>query len=529
MKTIINSNRFPLERSHIVQFFETDTALSEAVARFVATGLGDNGGVLVIATSEHIEAIEEILLDRETDVQGAKATGQLLFLDAVKTLAAFSKGGRPDRDLFNQVIGGLIQSLSSQFPKIYAYGEMVGLLWKDGHTTGTIALEQLWSNLCRTHSLILFCGYDLHGFEAGEDASAFAEVCNAHTHVLPSESFPDLENQDEQLRAIALLQQQALSLSAELKRRKRAEAELEDFFENSIVPLHWVGPDGTILRANRAELDLLGYSQDEYIGRHIGEFHADSNTIKSILARLAQGQPIQSYPARLKCKDGSIKHVLIDSNVYFENGKFVHTRCFARDVTKQVEAEASLRESELLNRLIIDNTRDCIKVLDLDGRIIFMNRGGLEITEICDLTAVQDSCWLDFWQADVRAQAVGAFNAARAGEVREFTAFAPTTKTKISKWWSITLSPILDPQGKVVRVLCVSHDITDQVKSQETVRELEARKQEEKFRLLVEGIKDYAIFMLDPEGKVVTWGGRLANQERRFPLLGQRCHYRNAG
>ena len=48
---------------------------------------------------------------------------------------------------------------------------------------------------------------------------------------------------------------------------RRSERELSDFFENATIGLHWVGPDGTILRANRTELDMLGYSREEYVGR----------------------------------------------------------------------------------------------------------------------------------------------------------------------------------------------------------------------------------------------------------------------
>ncbi len=51
---------------------------------------------------------------------------------------------------------------------------------------------------------------------------------------------------------------------AELRRR---EQELTDFFENAAVPMHWVGPDGTILRVNQAELDLLGYDREEFVGQ----------------------------------------------------------------------------------------------------------------------------------------------------------------------------------------------------------------------------------------------------------------------
>ena len=125
-----------------------------------------------------------------------------------------------------------------------------------------------------------------------------------------------------------------------------SERELADFFENATVGLHWVGPDGTILRANRAELDLLGYDREEYVGRHIAEFHADEDVIGDILRRLQAGEKLHDYPARLRCKDGSVKDVLIDSSVLWEGGEFVHTRCFTRDVTERKRAEAALRDSE---------------------------------------------------------------------------------------------------------------------------------------------------------------------------------------
>jgi PAS domain S-box-containing protein len=130
---------------------------------------------------------------------------------------------------------------------------------------------------------------------------------------------------------------------------ERSEQLLADFFENAAVGLHWVGPDGTVLRVNQTELDLLGYTRDEYVGRHISEFHADGPVIDDILNKLSCGECLDSYAARLRCKDGSIKHVLISSNVLWEDGKFIHTRCFTRDVTAQKMAELALRE-EVANR-----------------------------------------------------------------------------------------------------------------------------------------------------------------------------------
>ena len=81
-----------------------------------------------------------------------------------------------------------------------------------------------------------------------------------------------------------------------------------------------------ILRVNQAELDMLGYTRDEYEGHQIEEFHPDRNVIEDILNRLHAGEEVQNREARLLCKDGSIKHVHINSSVYWEGGKFIHTR-----------------------------------------------------------------------------------------------------------------------------------------------------------------------------------------------------------
>ena len=92
---------------------------------------------------------------------------------------------------------------------------------------------------------------------------------------------------------------------------RRKSSDLEDFFENSAVGLHIVSGEGIILRANKAELSLLGYTADEYIGRHITEFHVDEPVIGDILHKLGSGDCLNSYPARLRARDGTIRHVAI--------------------------------------------------------------------------------------------------------------------------------------------------------------------------------------------------------------------------
>ncbi|PRD48429.1 PAS domain-containing sensor histidine kinase [Sphingobacterium haloxyli] len=126
-------------------------------------------------------------------------------------------------------------------------------------------------------------------------------------------------------------------------------AELTDFIENAAIPLHWVNAEGIIIWANQAEFDALGYTPQEYIGASIRDFHADTQAIEDILARLTNNETLYNYPASLRCKDGTIKHVLISSNVLMEEGKFIHTRCFTKDVTEIVQQEK--KRSDLLSLL----------------------------------------------------------------------------------------------------------------------------------------------------------------------------------
>lgn len=98
--------------------------------------------------------------------------------------------------------------------------------------------------------------------------------------------------------------------------------------------------------ANRCELESLGYSREEYIGHHIAEFHVDEPVINDILCRLTANEKLQGYEARMRAKDGSVRHVLINSNVYLKDDQFIHTRCFTRDITERKLAEEKLREAQ---------------------------------------------------------------------------------------------------------------------------------------------------------------------------------------
>jgi PAS domain S-box-containing protein len=158
------------------------------------------------------------------------------------------------------------------------------------------------------------------------------------------------------------------------------QLDLDDFFENGTVGLHLVGPDGTILKANRADYEPLGYSANEYVGRSITEFHADDEVIEDILNRLSAGERLDKYPARLRAKDGSIRHVLISSSVCFRDGEFQNTRCFTIDVTDKIRVEQALREAQERLAATYENVLAGVAEADADGCFLRVNEAFEAIT-----------------------------------------------------------------------------------------------------------------------------------------------------
>ena len=251
-----------------------------------------------------------------------------------------------------------------------------------------------------------------------------------------------------------------------------SEQELTDFFDNAALPLHWVGPDGTILRANQAELDLLGYQREEYVGRNIAEFHADRELIDDILCRLTAGQVLHDCPARLICKDGSIKDVLIDSSVYFKDGNFVHTRCFTRDVTLPGSSEYATQRLAA----IINSSVDAIVGKTVDGIVTSWNTAAERMFGYTEAEMVGSSIFT-LIPEDLHDTERALLERIRAGEAAELTEVQRIRKDGQRLYVSVTVSPVRDRHGRVVGVASIKRDVTEQRRAQEALAQSQERLQ----------------------------------------------------
>ncbi len=344
-------------REHFVQFYETDEFLVESVSGFIGAAIQGEEGGIIVATEAHREAILQRFKEGGVDVCRAEARGRFVCLDAAGTLAKFMVNGTPNAQRFMDVVGGVVARVGGCASGVRAFGEMVAILWGEGNGAAAIRLEELWNELATQHTFSLFCAYPISAFNESSQTESLQHICQTHTHVIPAESYTGQTDGNERLRQIAMLQHKAASLEAEVVRRRETEerlaqreAELRDFLENASEGIHQVAEDGRILWANKAELELLGYRVDEYVGHNITEFHADADVIADILARLKRREVLYDYEARLKCKDGSIRDVSLNSSVYWEGDQFRYTRCFTRDVTERKRA------AEILEKTVVERT-----------------------------------------------------------------------------------------------------------------------------------------------------------------------------
>jgi PAS domain S-box-containing protein len=254
---------------------------------------------------------------------------------------------------------------------------------------------------------------------------------------------------------------------------RSSQQELADFFDNASVALHCAAPDGTILRANRAELEMLGYSASEYLGHNISEFHVDGHAIGDILARLASGETLHEYPARLRCRDGSVKEVLLDSSARRQDGRFLYTRCFTTDVSQR----KLTAEMTGLLAAVVASTEDAVISKTLGGRILSWNEGARTLFGFSADEAIGMSVDV-LIPADEREKETQAVGRVARGE-----RVAPFETVRIARDGrrldvSLTLSPIRDHTGAIIGASSIARDIRQRRELEESRREADRRKDE---------------------------------------------------
>jgi PAS domain S-box-containing protein len=241
--------------------------------------------------------------------------------------------------------------------------------------------------------------------------------------------------------------------------RIQAEREIDGFFDVSLDLLGVVNLDRYFARINPACEQILGFTSAEIMAQPFIDFlHPDDiAATMAVFESLSAGNALVNFENRYRCKDGSYRWILWSAMLEPER-QLIYAN--GRDITERKRDEELLRQSEELTRRILESSRDCIKVVDLAGRLIYMNDPGQSLMEIDDFSTVANSQWLEFWQDSERELAQAALSTALAGGVDRFDGYCATAKGT-PKWWEVIVTPILAADGEVSQILSVSRDITE--------------------------------------------------------------------
>lgn len=130
--------------------------------------------------------------------------------------------------------------------------------------------------------------------------------------------------------------------------------------------------------------------------------------------------------------------------------------------------------SDFFAQSIMDASPDCIKVIECDGSLSYMNPKGQCAMEIDDFQALAGCEWSGLWPSESKPIVEQAVKRAVQGKTSEFEAFCPTAKGA-PKWWHVIVSPILSTEGEPVRVLSISRNITDIIERDNRMKSINTR------------------------------------------------------
>jgi PAS domain S-box-containing protein len=459
------------DSQHLVRFYHDDQLLAEEISQHLLDALAHQGAAIMIATPERVEAVVAMLRDQAQPAM----LERLVTLDAASMLARLMVDGWPDAQRFDSVIGELVRRTGIDAASLHAYGEMVALLCADGHYDAAVRLEQLWNDLACEAKFFLFCAYPWRLFPTAELANNFARICQEHDHACsehqPSKGVVSAQEQ------FALLdrERKAFALEAEVARREQAErqaaaseADFSDFLDNAAEGIHRVGPDGIILWANQAELSLLGYQREEYVGHHIADFHVDQPVIEQILDTLLSGATVYDQPARLRCRDGSIRHVTIHSNGRFDHGKLSYTRCFTRDATERHERDLALKQR---NQMILQSPVATALLSGPDLCFELVNKRYRELTGDVDPQGKTfGEAFPRHRDGDLHCLLRQVYSSGTPFSAEELC-LHELTPVPGERYFRLSLEPLCDMQGMTESVIVVAVDVTEHVTSRKKLEQ----------------------------------------------------------
>jgi PAS domain S-box-containing protein len=165
----------------------------------------------------------------------------------------------------------------------------------------------------------------------------------------------------------------------------------------------------------------------------------------------------------------------------------------ATDATRGTAAAAPAEMRNGVESALLEASPDCVKLVEPDGTVRFINRAGYALLEIDAGTELKGVRWVDLWPKEMSDTVAKAIEAARNDGPARFDGVCPTTKGTV-KWWDVVVTAIRGEDGEIDCFLCVSRDVTAWKMAEESLTLSEQR-----FRALADNMAQFA-WMAYPSG-----------------------------
>ena len=245
---------------------------------------------------------------------------------------------------------------------------------------------------------------------------------------------------------------------------QKRETRFQELFDQAPIGYHELDTEGRFTRVNRTELEMLGYTAAEMLGKPVWEFSVEKEKSRDTVAAKLAGEipPGRVFERTLRRKDGNTLAVLVGVRLlHDESGHIRGIRSTIQDITKRKLAEESLAKERSLLRTLIDNMPDNIYVKDKESRFIVANIAVARLMGATTPGELLGKTDFDFYPKGLAAKYyVDDQNLIKTGQPlvgREEPAVDPEGNPK---WYSTTKVPLRDSRGKITGIIGISRDIT---------------------------------------------------------------------
>jgi PAS domain S-box-containing protein len=285
--------------------------------------------------------------------------------------------------------------------------------------------------------------------------------------------------------------------------------------------------DGRVISWNQGAEKIKGYTKEEILGSHFSRFYPPEALARNLPAHelevAAKAGTFEDAGWRVR-KDGSLfwANVII-TRMTDPAGELVGFSKVTRDLTERRAQDVQLRQSEERFRLLVSGVKDyAIFMLDPDGHVATWNAGARQIKGY-EANEIIGSHFSRFYPPEAIKRNLPATELQGAMMQGRFEDEGWRIRKDGSRFWAnVIITAVRNSAGQLIGYSKITRDLTERREHEEALRQ-----SEERFRLLVDGVTEYAIMMLDAEGFVASWnaGAERIKGYKSREILGKHISY----